>query len=203
MQMQIFRRAVVGLMVLGLTLSALAILSCGENDESTARQTDTLTGNATLTGAAERPTPVSSSGIGMVELHVSADLASITYTLKYSALTRVTQAHIHVGNENIAGPIIFFLCTNVGLGTSVPVVGGPPLPTPPTCPPDANSTPVSGTLTEANLSKPSATATPGTASTNQGAASFSEAVNQITTGNSYSNVHTVANGGGEIRGQNK
>jgi len=201
MQMQIFRRAVVGLMALGLTLSALAILSCGENDESTARQTDALTGNATLTGAAERPTPVSSSGSGTVVLNVSADLASITYTLNYSGLTGVTQAHIHVGNENIAGPIILFLCTNVGLGTSVPVVGGPPLPTPPACPTSSGT--VSGTLTEANLSKPSPTATPGSASTNQGAASFSEAVNQITTGNSYSNVHTKVNGGGEIRGQNK
>jgi len=200
MQMQIFRRAVVGLMALGLTFSALAILSCGGNDENSARQTDTLTENATLTGAAERPAPVSSSGSGTVVLNVSADLASITYTLNYSGLTSVTQAHIHVGNENIAGPIIFYLCTNVGLGTSVQI-GGAALPTPPACPTGSGT--VSGILTEANLSKPSPTATPGSASTNQGAASFSEAVNQITTGNSYSNIHTVANGGGEIRGQNK
>ena len=33
MQTQIFRRAVLGLMALGLTLSMLAILSCGGSDD--------------------------------------------------------------------------------------------------------------------------------------------------------------------------
>src|SRR5438132_11802468 len=53
MQMQIFRRVVLGLMVLGLTVGMLAILSCGgsDNDNTTQR-------TASLTGAAERPTPV-------------------------------------------------------------------------------------------------------------------------------------------------
>lgn len=202
--MQIFRRAVVGLMALGLTLSTLAILSCGDNDESAARKTDTLTENATLSGSAERPTPVSSNGQGTVVLNVSADLSSIKYTLTYQGLGNVQQAHIHVGNENIAGPIILYLCTNVGTGTSVQVIGAAPQlspPTPPACP--QGTATVSGTLTEANLTKPSPTATPGSAANNQGAASFSEAISQITSGNSYSNVHTAAFGGGEIRGQNK
>jgi spore germination protein YaaH len=54
---------------------------------------------------------------------------------------------------------------------------------------------VTGTLTAANLSKPSAVATPAVTS-------FADAVTQLVNGNTYTNVHTVVNPGGEIRGQN-
>ena len=52
MPMQIFRRAVIGLMALGLTLSALAILSCGGSDEDNETRLQ-----ANLSAANEIPSP--------------------------------------------------------------------------------------------------------------------------------------------------
>jgi hypothetical protein len=186
MQMQIFRRAVLGLMALGLTFSVLAILSCGGSDSTTER-------NASLSGAGERPTAVPNTpGSGTAVLTVSEDQTQIEYELTYTALTGVQQAHIHVGDANTAGPIILFLCTNIGTGTNV-AIGGGPLPTPPPCPTGSGT--VTGTLTAANLSPKAATAA--TPAVN----SFADAVTQLVNGLTYTNVHTAVNTGGEIRGQ--
>jgi len=196
MQMQIFRRVGLGFMALGLTLSALAILSCGGGDDGTER-------NATLSGAGERnaagavpAAAASSPGSGTAVLTVSEDQTQIEYVLTYSALTNVLFAHIHVGGPNDNGPIILFLCTNQGTGTNV-AAGGGPLPTPPPCPTGSGT--VSGTLTAANLSpKPATTVVTGVT---PAVSTFADAVTQLLNGNTYTNVHTVVNPGGEIRGQ--
>lgn len=194
--MQIFRRAVVGLMVLGLTLSALAILSCGSSeDQSQATRRATLTGDAERTATNDpNPATVNTTGSGTAVLTLSEDQTQIAFTLTYSGLTNVQQAHIHVGSANVAGPIVLFMCTNIGPGANAACNGGP-LPTPQACPTSAGT--VTGILTAADLSCKPASATAGTPAIT----SFADVVPQLVTGNTYTNVHTLANPGGEIRGQ--
>ena len=189
MQMQIFRKAVLGLMALGLTLSALAILSCGGGDDN-----NTFTRQANLQGVNERLTPVlTTSGSGTAVLTINDDHTQISYTLTYTGLTNVLQAHIHVVNSpELAGPIILFLCTNIGVGTNVGI-GGAQLPAPQACPQGSTVT-VTGTLTSADLIPRDATPT------SPAIATFADAIAQILNGNTYTNVHTQANPGGEIRG---
>src|SRR5262245_19417399 len=110
MQTQSFRRVVLGLMALGLTLSTLAILSCGGSDSD-----NEINRRAALTGAGERPLSVATSANGTAQLTINDDATEIQYVLTYNGLTNVTQAHIHVGSPDVAGPIILFYCTNVGL----------------------------------------------------------------------------------------
>jgi hypothetical protein len=191
MQMQIFRRVVLGLMVLGLAVSMLAILSCGGSDEN---KTTKLQAN--LLAANERPAPPAPNpaGNGTSVLTISDDEKSVNYTLTYTGVTNVTQAHIHVVNSpDLAGPIVVFLCTNVGLGTNVPCSGAGPIPTPQACP-QGSSVTVTGTLTAADLSCKDATAT------SPAVLSFADFIAQLKAGNTYTNVHSQANPGGDIRG---
>jgi len=191
MQMQIFKRVVLGLMGLGLTLGMLAILSCGGSDD------DEVKRQATLSGAAERPDPRTTPGSGTAELTINDDQTQISYVLTYRGLTNVVQGHIHEGGPDVAGPIFLFLCANGTLKANAPVP-------PPDCPAGSSVT-VTGTLTEANLIRlPNATPPIN---------SFADAIAQILAGNTYTNVHTddgvppqnTGPGdfpGGEIRGSN-
>jgi hypothetical protein len=192
MQMQIFRRVVLGLMVLGLTLSTLAILSCGGSDDD-----DETRLQANLSAANERqPTPPAPNpaGNGTAVLIISDDEQSINYTLTYAAVNDVTQAHIHVVNSSdLAGPIILFLCTNVGLGANVPCAGAGPIPTPQPCP-QGSSVTITGTLTAADLSCKAATPT------SPEVLNFASAIAQLKAGSTYTNVHNRANPQGDIRG---
>src|SRR2546427_512310 len=81
----------------------------------------------------------------------------------------------------------------VGLGTNVPCAGAGPIPTPQACP-QGSSVTITGTLTAADLSCKDATAT------SPAVNNFADAVAQIKAGNTYTNVHSQANPGGDIRG---
>jgi CHRD domain len=191
MPMQLFRRAVLGLMALGLTLSTLAILSCGGSDDDNETRLQ-----ANLSAANEVPPPPAPNpaGNGTAVLTISDDEQSINYTLTYAAVNNVTQAHIHVVNSpQLAGPIILFLCTNIGLGANVPCAGAGPIPTPQPCP-QGSSVTITGTLTAADLSCKDATAT------SPAVPSFADAIAQIKAGDTYANVHSQANPAGDIRG---
>jgi CHRD domain-containing protein len=179
MQMQIFRRIGFGLLALGLTLSTFAIFGCSSSDNETER-------NAALFGFNERPTPNTSQGSGTAVLTISSDQTQIGYVLTYNGLANVTQAHIHVGDANTAGPIILFLCTNIG-GAPAGAAGGQ------ACP-QGSAVTVSGTLTAIDL-------VTGPLVSAAGVNSFNDAVTQLNNGNTYSNVHTQAFPAGEIRGQ--
>jgi hypothetical protein len=193
MQMQIFRRAVLGLMVLGMTLSMLAILSCGGSDDTATDNTaPPATGvvkrQASLSGTTEVPVVPSSPGTGTAVLTISSDRQQISYVLTYAGLTNVLQAHIHAGSPTERGGIILFLCANGTLKAGAPATAPPQ-----DCPPSAGT--VTGTLTAKDLVPVPAQGT--TAAVN----TFDDAVNQLLNGNTYTNVHTGANPGGEIRGQ--
>jgi hypothetical protein len=172
-------------MALGLTLSTLVILSCGGSDDDN----NIIQRQASLTGAAERPNSVVTNGSGSALLTINDTQTQIFYTLTYTGLTNVQQAHIHVGDVNTAGGIILFLCTNVGTGANV-AIGGGPLPTPQPCPQGTTVT-ITGTLTEQDLSPKPA----------QGVNTFADAITNLINGNTYTNVHTRDNPSGEIRGQ--
>jgi hypothetical protein len=59
---------------------------------------------AELSGAAERPTPVETEGVG--DAKFESDGASVAFELKWNDLTSpATAAHIHCGGPEVAGPV--------------------------------------------------------------------------------------------------
>jgi hypothetical protein len=137
---------------------------------------------ATLSGDQEVP-PVASGATGDGTVSISADRSSIDFSLTVTGAftSALQQAHIHVGGVGVNGPVILFLCSDLpdapaGVQSCVSTLG-------------AAGGQLSGTLTAADL-----VAQPG-------AATFDEAINAMIAGNTYMNVHTANNTGGEIRGQ--
>jgi hypothetical protein len=142
---------------------------------------------AVLQPANERPTPVTgvnSSGTSTITI---IDTATIRVETRVSTIDSVTQAHIHEGDANTAGPIRVFLLSNVAAGRA-PITGTDRtlsvvdiLLTSPTCAANGTNTPCfqGGT----------------------GAWDFKTLVTNIKNGTAYVNVHTRRNPGGEIRGQ--
>jgi hypothetical protein len=126
---------------------------------------------------------VVSQARGTFEGHTSGDWNSIEFELTFSGLQApVTQAHIHLAQRAVNGPIVVWLC------------GTPALPGPtgtPTCP---QSGTVRGTLTAANV-----LASP--ASQQLFAGALGDLIVALDAGFGYANVHTTVSGGGEIRGQ--
>ena len=96
--------------------------------------------------------------------------------------TPVTQAHIHFENRTNPGPIVVFLCTNLGNGPAGTQH----------CP--ANGGTIQGTIRAADVGA-------GAAAQGLGAGEFQEFVNAIDAGSTYVNVHSVGRPAGEIRAQ--
>lgn len=99
-------------------------------------------------------------------------LSALRVGLVVSNLRQVREAHIHVGSPGENGPIVLFLY-------------GPAAPLDITAP----TVLTNGTFTAANLTGPLI------------GMPLSVLAQQMLAGNAYVNVHTVANPGGEIRGQ--
>ncbi|MDF1505239.1 CHRD domain-containing protein [Roseisolibacter sp. H3M3-2] len=91
-------------MRLRLALPALALLFACDDDEPTPPGPPTFT--ATLTGAAERPTPVATPATGSARVVVNG--ASVAYEVTVSGLTGAPRfAHIHApGDANTAAGVI-------------------------------------------------------------------------------------------------
>jgi hypothetical protein len=126
--------------------------------------------------------PVSSTGSGVLAVHVARDGSSLGYALRYGDLVgNVQQAHIHFGRPAMNGGIMVFLCTNLGNGpTTTPGCPGP------------HDGEVSGTLDASDVVGPAG----------QGIApgEFAEVVAALRNRAAYGNVHTDLYMGGEIRG---
>jgi CHRD domain-containing protein len=142
-------------------------------------------GRTELSGYQEIPT-LSTPAHGNLEVTISPDENSLSYTLTYSGFeTDVLQSHIHLGRPAFNGGIMLYLCTNLTPPAGVPL--------PPSCPTRAGT--VTGELTMADVF--------GGAS-GQGIAlgdDFSKVVDALREEASYGNVHSTARPGGEIRGQ--
>jgi hypothetical protein len=99
---------------------------------------------------------------------------TVNYTITYSGLSGpATAAHIHIGAANVAGKVV------------VPFTNSLPKP------PAASGT-FTGSFTETDIAP----------QTSPPVTTLVDLLGQIGAGNTYTNIHTTANPGGEIRGQN-
>jgi len=135
-----------------------------------------------LTGFEEVPA-LSTPGVGEFQASISRSGDEIRYRLTFSGLeSDATQAHIHFENETNNGPVIVFLCSNLGNGPvgtqACPAAGGT----------------IRGTIRAADV---------GAGGAGQGIAAgeFSAFVDAVRAGATYVNVHTTGRPGGEIRAQ--
>jgi hypothetical protein len=133
---------------------------------------------ADLTGAAERPTPVVTDVVGKAEIEFSEDLSSASFELTVENAVfgtpnrKITQAHIHCGGPEIAGPVVVFLAGFHSNGWNVD-----------------GAWVENAAFTQDNIVNTSCGAT------------MSTLRDSIAAGNTYVNAHSVANPGGEVRGQ--
>ena len=127
--------------------------------------------SATLTGDAERPDAVTTTTTGGATFEVGEGGTSLTYTVSVAGGVALTQAHIHLGGPEEARDFVAFLFG--------PVEGGM----------DVDGELAMGTLTADDLVKELEGST------------IAALVDELLGGNAYVNVHSVANLGGEVRGQ--
>jgi hypothetical protein len=62
-----------------------------------------------LTGEAERPGPGDPDGSGRAALQIRPGAERVCFDLSWKNLDPVTMAHIHVGGEDVAGPVVVTL----------------------------------------------------------------------------------------------
>jgi CHRD domain-containing protein len=139
---------------------------------------------ARLSGFEETPVVIT-SGHGRFEASLNQSGDAIQWKLHYSDTNAdVTQAHIHIGQRNVAGGITVWLCAN-----NPPITAAPPGTQP--CP--LRNGDIEGTITAANVLGPPA----------QGvnAGELAKFVAATQAGLTYANVHTTQSPAGEIRGQ--
>ena len=92
-------------------LAAILVLAAGvacDDDNGTGNDLETEFA-ATLTGAAERPTAVTTTASGTADVEIDDEDETITVTVNVTGLSNITMAHIHVGNTSTAGPIALTL----------------------------------------------------------------------------------------------
>jgi CHRD domain len=142
---------------------------------------------ATLVGRQEVPV-VSTVARGRFDAKIADDESSLEWTLTYSGLQgTVTQSHIHIGQKNVKGGIVIWLCQTAA--APAPAAAGMVA----MCPQSATGpTTLSGTVTSANV-----VAVPA----QQFGGDLGEVIDAIRAGFGYANVHTNPSTGGEIRGQ--
>lgn len=157
-------------------LATAAGLTC--SDDGVSPRFTELFSTPALSGAAERPNPVTSTASGnfVAEVRDTAtiggkkdSLAVLRFELSVSNINAATGAHIHAGTADAAGPVMVFL------------FNGP-----------ATRNGYTGILASAEITRASAFS---------GAFTMDSVLTRMRNGTAYVNVHTSANPGGEIRGQ--
>jgi len=126
---------------------------------------------ATLTGSAERPDPVTTNATGSA--FFDENNGTVSFRVEVEDIENVTLAHIHVGGVEVAGPVSVLLFD----------AGGSPR----DC--DARCVLVEDTFTVADLQA------------GGGILTLEALLAAMVAGTTYVNVHTTENPGGEIRGQ--
>jgi len=133
---------------------------------------------ARLSGSEEVPAVVTDTS-GKAEIVFNKDETKAEYELSVRKGVRVTQSHIHCAPKGVNGPIVVFLAGFHNRGWDVD-----------------GSWIENATVTDANVIPPAAGGPCPHVINNL--RDLAEAIRQ---GNTYANVHTVANPGGEVRGQ--
>jgi hypothetical protein len=135
-----------------------------------------------LTSFQEVPA-LSTPGTGQFRATIDRRAGQIRYRLSFEGLeSSATQAHIHFENATNLGPVVVFLCSNLG--------NGPPGTQ--ACP--AGGGTITGTIVAGDVLA-------GGAAQGLAAGEFDELVRAIRAGATYVNVHTTGRPGGEIRAQ--
>lgn len=137
--------------------------------------------HARLSGHAEVP-PVASDAVGQALFRLNDDGEALHYRLLVRNIIDVTQAHIHCGPRGENGPVVAFLYPDAPPAQLIPGLFSGLL--------------AQGVRTDANIvPQPDSPVCPG------GVANLHDLISQMRHGNTYVNVHTLANPAGEIRGQ--
>jgi hypothetical protein len=133
--------------------------------------------SAELSGANEVPS-VTTDASGSARFHLKKNEDVLRYRVRVANIEDVTMAHIHCGAVGVNGPIVAFLFGPDPAGV------------------DPRRKLASGSILPGDIiAAPDSAACPG------GIANFDELIAKIRAGATYANVHTLANPGGEIRGQ--
>lgn len=126
--------------------------------------------------------PVETRARGLATFQLSKDGTELHYQLSVANIEDVTQAHIHCGTPDVAGPVVAFLY--------------PPEPPAELIPGRFDGVLARGTVTESDvIPRPDSEACPG------GVATLDDVLEKMRSGAAYSNVHTEAHPPGEIRGK--
>jgi hypothetical protein len=157
---------------LTLVLALLAVLSLGSacDDDPTGIE-ELAEFLANLTGAAERPNPVTTAATGTSFFDVNG--STVRYRIDVEDIQNVTLAHIHNGGAEVAGPIVVELFNAAGSPRSFTTRG----------------VLVDSSFTQADLEA------------GGGITTLDALIDAMEAGTVYVNVHTTQNPGGEIRGQ--
>jgi hypothetical protein len=167
--------------MLRVTLSLALIASIAGSSPVLANSFLNRIFNEALTGFEEVPA-ISTPGGGRFFARIAPNGSAIAWELRYGNLeSTVTQAHIHIENATNNGPIVVFLCSNLGNGPAGTQA----------CPPQPAS--ITGTIVAADV------LTAGTSGIAAG--EFAELIRAIRAGSTYVNVHTDLRPGGEVRSQ--
>lgn len=125
-----------------------------------------------LTGDQEVPTPVDTNAQGQANFKLSTDGSELSYKLNVANIEDVIGVHIHNAPAGANGGVV------------VPLFGDLFVP-------DADAVTVNGPFLEGTIVDDDVTVL----------ADLSALLDEMRAGNTYVNVHTIANRGGEIRGQ--
>lgn len=176
--------------LLAIAGAGLFVVACGDDDvPPTATIMRRLT--AVLSPANEVPpvTGVNSSGEARVIVRTERNLAtggldtsSVLVETKVANIDSVTAAHIHAGAAGVAGPVMIGLTPTYALVRGARVARSMP----------DSATRLNGTLSYVAITRASAFSNNFT---------YDSLLARINAGTAYVNVHTIRNGGGEIRGQ--
>jgi hypothetical protein len=128
---------------------------------------------AKLSGANEVP-PVVTNTDGRVQVHFNDQETSAEFKVMINSGVRITQAHIHCGPAGVNGPIVVFLAGLISQGLDI----------------DGKWI-GHASFTDANILNTSCGST------------LAQLAQSMRDGNMYANAHSVANTGGEVRGQLK
>ena len=158
-----------------LTAAVLAtLLATYTGNPRVAHAQDTKTFTANLVGDNEVP-PINTKATATLKLTIGS---TNTFTVTYADLsTPLLFSHFHFAPTKVAGGVMIFLCGGGGQ---------------PNCPQTLSGT-ITGTMTGANVV---ALAAQGIA-----AGDLTSALEAVTEGNAYFNMHTTMFPGGELRGQ--
>ncbi len=173
---QEMRQTLLAIFTLFATVGIASVAYGDDDDESGGKA---LRFEANLSGAQEVP-GVATDTTGRFRINFNRDLSEANFRLSVNDGTGITQAHLHCGRAGTNGPIIVFLFALIPSGI------------------DVDGKLSEGTLTNADFIFSTLTCAPLTGRPVNNIASLALMARD---GLVYVNVHSLANQGGEVRGQ--